>query len=142
MNFADLFPETIEMVKETNAPAWTGVSVDKWQHHRVNARLVPAWSAAQGWQIGWFAQVDKCMDEWHPGAPTKHLQIANYPWYRLDELPSSNRFAIAAGSAARALKIVLEQMLGYVEPELHAEVHAMQEQIERQARDWLCGRAA
>ncbi|WP_457425601.1 hypothetical protein [Roseateles sp. P5_E7] len=140
MSTADLFPETA--AGKAPAVQWIGPSRCKWEHPRVVARLVPSWSAQDGWRIGWFIQADKCVDEWHPDAPNKHKQHGAYPWYRLDELPNSPRFAMAAGSAARALKIVLEQMVGHVEPEIHDEIRSLQEQIERQAQDWLCGRAA
>lgn len=142
MTFADLFPETIELTKATNAPTWSGSMLDRWGAPLIVTRLVPAWSPAHGWQVGWYAQVDKCVDEWHPNAATKHLQLANYPWYRLDELPSSRSFAIAAGTAARAMKIVIEQMLSYVDQALHDEVHQVQDAIERQAQAWLCGSEA
>lgn len=143
MKAAALFPETECMaVAPDQAITWAGTSLCKYGHPMVNARLVPAWTPAKGWTIGWFVQVGDCVDEWHPSAPDKHKLHLAYPWYRLDELPTSTRFAIAAGNATRALKIVLEQMLGYADPKLHAEVRELQQHMERQAQDWLCGRDA
>ena len=141
MSTAELFPETATSCAAPSAD-WTGTTIDKWGHKRVNARLVTRWTAGNGWCIGWFVQVGGCVDEWHPAAPDKHKQHAGHPWYRLDEMPTSTSFAVAAGNASRALKIVIEQMLSWAEPELHAEARAMQAAIERQAQDWLCGRAA
>lgn len=143
MSTAGLFPETeTTATAPAEAVSWQGPSLCKYGLPLVTVRLLPAWSPSEGWRIGWCAQVGKCVDEWHPAAPNRHREHPSYPWYRLDEMAASDRFAIAAGSAARALKIVLEQMLGYAEPELRAEVHELQEAIERQAQDWLCGRAA
>ena len=141
MSTAALFPETDGRAAPSETLAWAGTSLCKWGHPRVTARLVPAWTASKGWAVGWFTQVGDCVDEWHPAAPHKHRQHAAYPGCRLDELPSSSHFAVAAGNATRALKIVLEQMLGYADPALHAEVRELQQQMERQAQDWLCGRA-
>lgn len=140
METGDLFPETAGTLAEAAAPSWTGAELDRWGHPRVIARLIPEWSERRGWVCGWFAQVDQALDEWHPGAADKHLRLAHYPWYRLDELPNSPRFAIAAGVAARALKIVLEQMASYAEDgDAAQDIRTVQEQIETQARAWLMG---
>ena len=140
MENAELFPETAGGLAHAVVPSWTGTELDRWGHPRVTARLVPEWSERCGWVCGWFAQVDQAVDEWHPGAPDKHLRLAHYPWHRLDELPNSPRFAIAAGVAARALKIVLEQMVSYTDdPATVTDIRKVQELIETQARAWLTG---
>jgi hypothetical protein len=143
METGELFPETAGGALQTRAPEWVGTARNRWGHPRVTARLVPEWDDHQGWKCGWFAQVDQAADEWHPRNPDAHRRLANYPWHRLDELPTSPRFATAAAIAARALKIVLEQMASYAEDgEAAQDIRTVQEQIETQARAWLvtgCG---
>ncbi|MDH0342024.1 hypothetical protein [Chromobacterium haemolyticum] len=134
MTTLSLFPET---TGEVTGQEWLGVSKDKWGYPQVVVRLLPKWTDAIGWQVGWLIQVGKAVDEWHPNNPRKHEQVGGWPWYRLDELPRSNHYQVAAAQAGRAAKIVLEQMLGYVDAELHPEVKVVQEQIENQARVWL-----
>lgn len=140
---SDLFPETLSnaphLVGTTGpAPKWESELVDaKWGHPRIVVRLLPRWSTANGWVCGWFANVDNAVDEWMPGAAVR----PNWPWYRPDTQPQSNRFEYAAASAARAVKIVLEQMIAYAELDAAPAVREISERIEVQARTWLLGEA-
>lgn len=132
-----LLPETSRKANDY-AAVWTGVLLDKWSRPRIEVRLISDWTSKHGWRIGWFVQLDNAVDEWHPSMPSAHLRIANYPWYRLDELPNSDHFEVAAGVAARALKIVLAQMLEYVaDSQVTEEAAAISERIELQAQAWL-----
>lgn len=143
----DLFPETLseqaKLALSAEATQWLGTSLCKWGHPRVEARLIPMWNAATGWTVGWLAHVENCLDEWHPNNPNAWRSHASYPWYRLEEMPNSALHAVACGSAARGLRMVLEQFLmsGYMSPELHVETRAISEQIEAQAQAWLVGAA-
>lgn len=131
-----LFPEHPEL--NNHAACWTGKLRDKWKYPRIEVRLISMWTHKHGWQIGWFARVDQALDEWHPQSPTAYLRTANYPWYRPDSMPSSNRFEMAAGSAARAVKIVLAQMKEYTtDGDNAADLVTVSENIEAQAQAWL-----
>lgn len=129
----DLFPET---KGEQPAPlmyASAGVQ-DKWGYERLDVRLVPRWDAATGlWLVGWFAKADGAMDEWIATRPTP----PGWPWYRLDEMPSARNMDVAAAIAARAVKIVLEQMKQYVDLDLWPAIVVVQERLEVDARRWL-----
>lgn len=132
-----LLPETSREPND-HAAAWIGVLRDKWNHPRVNVRLISSWTAKHGWRIGWFVQLDSAVDEWHPSAPDAYKRIAHYPWYRLDALPNSDHFEVAAGIAARGVKIVLAQMLEYAADGLSKdEVSVISDRIETQAQLWL-----
>jgi hypothetical protein len=101
VNLLDLFPETM-----ANAPqlerAFQGKLFDTWGHARVSVRLIGMWSTAdEGWRVGWFVQLDRAVDEWHPAAQDRHKSMAQYPWYRLGELPRSGRFDVAAANSGR-----------------------------------------
>lgn len=143
----DLFPETLSEQSakplHTETTQWRGASLCKWGHPRVDTRLIPMWDAAGGWTVGWIAHVENCLDEWHPRNPDAWKSHSGYPWYRLDEMPNSAQYSVACGSAARGLRMVLEQfvMSGYIAPELHAETRAISNQIEAQAQAWLTGAA-
>lgn len=108
--------------------------LDKWGHARVVVRLLPSWDANKGiWTVGWFCFVGTAVDEWVPG-----MGVApNWPWYRTDVQPSSTAYATACGSAARAVKIVIEQMLSYVDPECAQAARRIEERLEEQARRWF-----
>lgn len=135
----DLFPETIDDTAVEQVE-WAGSTLCKYGHPLVRVRLISVWHQHQGWQVGWFAQVDNAVDEWHPKAPRNWKQHATYPWYRLEEMPTSKRYGIACGNAARAVKIVLEQMKGYCgDAGALADVTRLQDQIEVAARAWLLG---
>lgn len=132
-----LLPETGSKIND-HAAEWCGVLLDKWGHPRIVVRLISSWTAKLGWQVGWFIQLDNAVDEWHPSAPNAYKRMANYPWYRLDELPNSARFEIAAGAAARAVKIVLAQMLEYaMDGQASEEAVTISHRIEAQAQTWL-----
>lgn len=132
-----LLPETSNKTND-HAAVWIGVLRDKWDYPRVEVRLISSWTAKHGWRVGWFIQLDKAVDEWHPSAPGAYKRMANYPWYRLDELPSADKFEVAAGVAARAVKIVLAQMLEYAGDEYAKdEALAISDRIEAQAQAWL-----
>lgn len=143
----DLFPETLSEKSELALPIeaiqWRGPSMCKWGHPRVEARLIPVWKSSTGWTVGWLAHAENCLDEWHPSNPNAWRSHACYPWYRLDEIPTSAVHSVACGSAARGLRIVLEQFLmsGYMAPELHDETRRISEQIEAQAQAWLTSAA-
>lgn len=138
MTTLELFPETSTSGNTTLLHVeWVGVAQDKYGHPRATVKLLPKWSAEIGWQVGWLVRVDKSLDEWHPNSPNRHLQHGSWPWYRLEELPNSRSYAIAAAMAGRAAKIVLAQMFTFVDPDIHVEVLAIQEQMERQAMAWL-----
>lgn len=133
----DLFPETTERAETTNVE-WRGKLVTQWDHPRVVVRLVSEWDPEAGWRVGWFVQLDRAVDEWHPRAPDRHKEYSHYPWYRLSEMPRSRKFGIAAGQAARAVKIVLEQMLEYAEDTQALEdAREVSSVIESQAQEWL-----
>jgi hypothetical protein len=144
----DLFPETLAEQSANATPAevtqWQGASLCKWGYPRIEARLIPVWNAANGWTVGWLAKAEQCLDEWPPSDPNGWRAHAIYPWYRLDEMPKSALRSVACGSAARGLRMVLEQFLasGYVPPELHVEVRAISDRIEAQAQAWLTGAAS
>lgn len=141
----DLFPETLteqsSIALHAETTQWKGISVCKWGHPRIEARLIPAWDAANGWTVGWLAHAENCLDEWHPSNPDAWRAHSGYPWYRMDEMPSSAFHSVACGSAARGLRMVLEQFLmsGYMSPDLHAEARDISNQIESQAQAWLTG---
>lgn len=134
----DLFPETAQTAAPI-ATSWTGQLADQWGHPRVALRLLSQWQEKTGlWHCGWFVQLDRAVDEWHPAHPHKHAAAASYPWYRLSELPCSRRFGIAAANAARAARIVLEQMQAYAEDAAGAQdARDLSDRVEAQARQWL-----
>lgn len=130
----DLFPETLG----ESAPVLyeSADALDKWGYARVVVRLIPKWSEATGlWTVGWFCRVDRAVDEWVPGASI----AANWPWYRTDHQPTSRHFAIACAIAARAVKIVIEQMLAHVGPDIAGPARDIEGLLETQVRCWLCG---
>jgi len=135
-----LFPE-LDAIDKPALHEWSGRSVNKYGSPRVHVRILAIWHQHHGWMAGWFAQVDKALDEWHPSNPNAwRAHPGPYPWYRLDELPRSRQHDIAAGNAARAVKIVLEQMKAYAEDEAATQdTQQLQDDIERQARAWLTG---
>lgn len=137
---ADLFPETLPGAPQREH-RFCGQLVDTWGYPRVTVRLVGLWSAQDaGWRVGWLAQLDRAVDEWHPANESKHLKMPNYPWYRLPELPRSRQFDVAAAAAGRAVKIVLEQMIQYTDDAgAIADARALSETIDAQARAWLIG---
>lgn len=138
----DLFPET-DTVTAAQGIEWHGALLDKYDSPRVTVRLIDLWHQHRGYQVGWFCMCDKAMDEWHPANPDAWRRHAAYPWYRPGdgELPNSGKHAVACGIAARAVRIVLEQMRGFVDPALAGNITTMQDQIERQAEAWLRGEA-
>ncbi len=132
-----LLPETSSKIND-QAAVWRGVLLDKWGHSRIVVRLISSWTAKIGWRVGWFVQLDNAVDEWHPSAPWEYRRMVQYPWYRLDDMPSADRFEVAAGVAARAVKIVLAQMFEYAEDGLSSEeARDISCQIEAQAQAWL-----
>jgi hypothetical protein len=135
----DLFPETTTAVADVQPVEWHGSMLDKWDSPRATVRLIPVWHQHQGWVVGWFVQMDTAVDEWHPANPTAYRQHANYPWYRLPEMPTSASYGVACGEAARAAKIVMEQMKSYCQPELVPDAAQLQARIEQQAMAWLRG---
>lgn len=136
----DLFPETASSVSEPATVEWYGKLLDKWGSPRATVRLITTWHQHKGWVVGWFCMMDTALDEWHPANPDAHRKHAAYPWYRLNEMACSASYAMACGSAARAVKIVMEQMKAYCEPDLVPDVTELQMQIEAQAMAWLQGR--
>ena len=138
MTTLDLFPET-QGDSSSAHTQWVGDLRDEWGHPVTVLRLIPSWDTRKGWICGWFLQVGTAVDEWHPNCPDAHKTYTNYPWYRLDAMPSSRTLAIAAAVATRAARIVLEQMLPYATSQDHiAEVRATQDAAETRARHWLC----
>lgn len=134
----DLFPETATSTTEPATVEWSGTMLNKYGSPRATVRLITTWHQHQGWVVGWYAMLDKALDEWHPANPDYWRQRANYPWHRLNEMPRSASYAIACGQAARGVRIVMEQMKGWCEPDLLLDVAQLQDQIEAQARAWLC----
>lgn len=129
----DLFPETFG-----DAPApveYESTDMrDKWGWPRVTVRLVPSWDAQAGlWSVGWFCKIDGAMDEHLPTKPTP----AGYPWYRPDSFPQGKSLDVAKAIAARAVKIVMEQALGYVDRDIWPATKDAQERLERDAQRWL-----
>ncbi len=137
----DLFPETATNASGAATVEWHGKLLDKYAGPRATVRLITSWNQHKGWLVGWFCLLDKSVDEWHPSNPDAHRRHSNYPWYRLDQMPSSASYGVACGSAARAVKIVMEQMKSYCQPDLVPDVTELQQQIEQQAMAWLQGRA-
>lgn len=132
-----LWPEAGGAI-DNQAACWMSDLVDKWNCPRVEVRLISKWTSAVGWEVGWFARLDGALDEWHPSAPAAHRRINNFPWYRLDILPSSTQLAVASSVAGRAVKIVLAQMLEYASDVAGANAaREISERIESQARSWL-----
>ena len=137
MNNFDLFPETTVKAAPC-VTEWRSKLLDKWGHPRIEFRLIGKWDEVQGWVCGWLVRLDGALDEWHPSAPNEYKRHVSYPWYRLDEMPRSDHFSLAAASAARAGKIVLEQMLAYAnDGACVEEARAISGQVEEQARAWL-----
>lgn len=137
MSNFDLFPETVVKAAPC-VTEWRSGLLDKWDHPRIEFRLIAKWDDVQGWLCGWLVRLDGALDEWHPSAPNEYKRHASYPWYRLDEMPRSNHFSLAAASAARAARIVLEQMLSYAnDAACVEEARAISSQVEEQARAWL-----
>lgn len=123
---------------------WRGQIVCKYGHPLTDVRLLPSWNASTGWTVGWLVAVGRpphtaVLDEWTPAAPHAWRRHGAWPWYRLDEMPRSSSFAIAAAKAARACKIVLEQAKSYVDDDVSAEITTIQADMERQAQAWLRG---
>ena len=138
---SDLFPET-DTATVAEGIEWNGAMLDKYGNPRVTVRLIDMWHQHRGYQVGWFVICDKSVDEWHPKNADEWKRMAAYPWYRPGgELPRSNKHALACGIAARAVKIVMEQMKGYVDPEITGDIQSVQERIEQQAQAWLRGEA-
>lgn len=141
MTNAELFPETSTSASEPATVEWHGKLLDKWSSPRATVRLITTWHQHKGWVVGWFCMLDAAADEWHPANPDAHRRHGSYPWYRLDEMPCSASYAVACGNAARAVKIVMEQMKAYCQSDLVPDVTELQTQIEAQAMAWLQGRA-
>lgn len=137
MSNLDLFPET-GLKANACVTEWRSALLDKWGHSRIEFRLISKWDEVQGWVCGWLVRLDGALDEWHPSAPNEYKRHSSYPWYRLDEMPQSGHFNIAAASAARAGKIVLEQMLVYAnDAACVEEARSISSQVEKQAMAWL-----
>lgn len=134
----DLFPETVTAPADMKPVEWNGSMLDKYGHPRATVRLIPVWHQHQGWVVGWFAMLDKALDEWHPANPNAWRQLATYPWHRLDEMPRSRSYAVACGQAARGVRLVVAQLQNYCGQDLLPDVVQLQDQIEDQARAWLC----
>ena len=130
----DLFPETLGQII---CEEWLSDAKDKWGHPLVTVRLLPKRGDDGIWCVGWLAHADKALDEGHPNNPDAYKHLSTYPWYRLEELPSSANRSVALAIAGRAVKIVLEQMMPYINPSLHSEVRRIQETVEAQSRAWL-----
>lgn len=129
----DLFPETLGA-----APApieYESADMrNKWGQPRMVVRLIPRWDEVAGlWSVGWLCTIDKAVDEYLPIKSTP----AAYPWYRPGQFPQAKGLDVAKAIAARAVKIVMEQMLGYVEQDIWPTVRAVQAQLERDAQRWL-----
>lgn len=129
----DLFPETLGVAL---API-DYVSADlrnQWDQPRMMVRLLPSWDADAGlWSVGWLCVIDKVVDEHLPFKPTP----PGYPWYRPADFPQARSLEVAQAIAARAVKFVMEQALGYIEDDLHPTVREAQMQLERDAQRWL-----
>lgn len=137
---ADLFPET--QGAEPAPPAWHGKLLNKWGDPRLTVRLIPVWDDGIGWACGWFAHADSCADEWTPHAPDAWRVHSHYPWHRPALMPGGRELAVALGSAAREVRIVLAQFRDYADADLHADLAAVSDAIEVQARAWLTGLAS
>lgn len=134
---SDLFPETLPGAELVSHSFVVDGVRDSYGHPRVEARIIGLWSH-DGWVVGWFAKVDKAVDEWHPRDPSRYRSYSHYPWYRLDRIPCADRFACAAGQAARGVKIVLAQMREYAADERSsAAIEELSDRIESQAQAWF-----
>lgn len=133
----DLFPETLGVAPAPIEYESTDMRC-KWGSPRVMVRLLPSWNEAAGlWSMGWLCVIDKAVDEHLPMKSTP----AGYPWYRPEEFPQAKGLDVAKAVAARAVKIVMEQMLGYVDQEIWPAVRVAQAQLELDAQRWLGARA-
>lgn len=106
---------------------------DKWGHPRVRVYLTPRYEVGVGWTVGWFCHADQAVDEYIVGHPTP----ADYPWHRPGQSAPSGERLIAMASAARAVKIVLEQMKSYVEKDCQKIIQFIQDRLEAYAMEWL-----
>lgn len=129
----DLFPETLGKAP-TPIEYVSPDMLCKWGHPRVTVRLIPSWDEKSGlWYVGWLCMLDKAVDE---HLPTK-VTPSGYPWYRPGEFPYSKDLDVAKGIAGRAVKIVMEQMLGYVAPDIVPAARLVQDTIEKDAQRWF-----
>jgi hypothetical protein len=133
----DLFPETIQAQPiNIEAGQWQGQMLDpKWQQPLIEIRLLPVWSEL--WTVGWFIQCGNCVDEWHPRNPKAWRAHSSYPWHRIDQMPQGLHLATGMANAARAVRLVLAQMITWCPPEMHADITQVSDAIEAQARQWL-----
>jgi hypothetical protein len=129
----DLFPETLG--KPPAPIEYTSATMrNKWDQSRLIVRLIPSWDAQAGlWSVGWFCLIDKALDEHLPLKVTP----PNYPWYRPATFPQGRSLDVAQGIAARAVKIVMEQMVEHVGEDILPELRRLQHQIERDAQRWF-----
>ncbi|WKB50556.1 hypothetical protein [Eleftheria terrae] len=133
----ELFPETQER-QEPVRFKWCGGVKDTWGHPRVEVHLMGLWFCTEGWRVGWMVRLDKALDEWYPGDPHRHAKYRDYPWYRLETMPTSTQLVLASAAAARAAKIVLAQMTAYsVDQAGVDDANRLSMEIEDQARRWL-----
>ncbi len=138
----DLFPETAQPDRghgPVHRMEFAGQARCQYGHPIVRAALIGMWDTRVGWTVGWLVQVGSALDEWHPGNPNAWKARASYPWYRLDTgMPRSSSYAVAAGNAARAAKLVLAKMTEFCPPEAAGDIEALSDQLETRAREWLC----
>lgn len=137
----DLFPETsLADAAIPDGPSWHGALVDDYGHHRLELRLLPAWRPEQGLYVcGWYAQVNRCIDEWHPALHTRHQLWQQYPWYRTPEMPSGRTLAVAQANALRTVNLVLTQMAQHEAHDVAvgAEVRQLVDQLATLTQQWL-----
>lgn len=107
--------------------------VDKWGNPRTEVILRPQFDEPYGWRVGWACIGDRSVDEWLVGRKTK----AGWPWYRPSAIQSSEA-KVACALAARAVKIVLEQMKEHASDQGGVDsIQWVQDRLEAQAREWL-----
>lgn len=137
----DLFPETTDEAGVIpDQPVWRGQLLDQYGHHRLEVHLLPAWRPELGLYVcGWYAQVNRCIDEWHPGMPLRHRSWPTYPWHRTDDMPSGRCLNIAKANALRGVNIVLAQMAAHegADDAVCAEVAALVVDLASLTQQWL-----
>jgi hypothetical protein len=137
----DLFPEAATPEATIpDQPFWRGTLVDNHGHPRVELRLLAAWQPAHGTYVcGWYAQVNRCVDEWHPAVPNRHKSWPEYPWHRTPELPGGRTLRVAQANALRQANHVLAQMAQHEahDAPVAAEVHELVQQLALLTQQWL-----
>lgn len=142
MSDTDLFPETKTKVEEFMV--FEGKALDKWDLPRVRVVLLMSWNPVDAWVCGWAIVMDRSGDEWSPLAPDQYKRYTTpYPWYRPHEMARGNTRSLVAAQALRAARIVVEQMLHYMNDEAgQDDARHVSDRMEVQTRKLTLGETA